>query len=178
MQMERAWDTSEHSNYCILEKKLPFWILLRIAVSGLFIFRGGAIYSQAFSKTYKPFHISSWRLVFSWLVRTSQRISYSSSLSILLFWLWVSSRPVQVNELLNYCRFESLLRIAVWGLFIFRGGAIFFFKNTVIGNGTIEVQVCACVFCIGEHCIFLAIAAEPVLQPWLHFWNQLHALQT
>ena len=31
---------------------------------------------------------------------------------------------VSKREQLNYCRFEALLRIAVWGLFIFRGGAI------------------------------------------------------
>ena len=33
---------------------------------------------------------------------------------------------VSKREQLNYCRFEALLRIAVWGLFIFRGGAFFF----------------------------------------------------
>ena len=60
----------EQLNYCRFET------LLRIAVWGLFIFRGGAIYSQCISKTYKPFHISSWRLVLSLLVRTSQRIYY------------------------------------------------------------------------------------------------------
>ena len=33
---------------------------------------------------------------------------------------------VSKREQLNYCRFETLLRIAVWGLFIFRGGACLF----------------------------------------------------
>ena len=32
---------------------------------------------------------------------------------------------VSKREQLNYCRFEALLRIAVWGLFIFRGGTRF-----------------------------------------------------
>ena len=35
------------------------------------------------------------------------------------------------REQLNCCCFEGVLRIAVWGLFIFRGGA-FLFKNAVI----------------------------------------------
>ena len=30
---------------------------------------------------------------------------------------------VSNREQLNYCRFQALLRIAVWGLFIFGGGA-------------------------------------------------------
>ena len=43
---------------------------------------------------------------------------------------------VSKREQLNYCRFETLLRIAVWGLFIFRGGAIFFqeYSNTSSGG--------------------------------------------
>ena len=32
---------------------------------------------------------------------------------------------VSKHEQLNYCRFEGLLKIAVWGLFIFLGGAIY-----------------------------------------------------
>ena len=41
----------------------------------------------------------------------------------------------------------------------------------LIGNGTIEVQVCACASCIGDHCICLAIVAEPVFAILAAFSN-------
>ena len=41
---------------------------------------------------------------------------------------------VSKREQLNYCRFEALLRIAVWGLFIFFfGEGQLFLKDTVKG---------------------------------------------
>ena len=42
---------------------------------------------------------------------------------------------VSKREQLNYCRFETLLRIAVWGLFIFRGGACYIIKNPAFKKG-------------------------------------------